>query len=311
MTLRCSPFARSAGLAPAGTAPSRTSFLVLEVPGPWPSDIGGAPGLEPLVAAIDDACADGRPWRLQAVVPEAPPEVRVIGYELPIGGEASYTRRELTGSADETLHAAVAIVRGEDRSVPSTPTRIDDLLVCTHGRRDACCGSLGTTLAMELGHDLPAGTRIWRTSHTGGHRFAPTAIHLPTGTSWAWLDRELTERILRRSGPVADVIAHYRGRCTLATAAEQLVEAAAFAAAGWDWLGWSHEGTQHPDGDRWHVEIAYEAPTGPGRWTAEVVEVGRDLVPGCGNEPSGKSTPRLEIVAGSLHRHDGVGSALP
>ncbi len=311
MTLRCSPATRSLGLAPAGSAPTRTSFLVLEVPGPWPSDISAAPGLEPLVAAIDDACADGRPWRLQAVVPQAPPEVRVIGYELPIEGEASYTRRELTGSADDALDAAVAVVRGEDGSVPTSTAAVDDLLVCTHGRRDACCGSLGTTLAMQLGHDIPAGTRTWRTSHTGGHRFAPTAIHLPTGTSWAWLDPEITERVLRRTGPVADVIGHYRGRCTLATPAEQLVETAAFEAVGWEWLGWSHAGTQHHDGERWAVEIAYEAPTGPGRWTAQVIEVGRDQVPGCGDEASTKTTPRLEIVSGSLRRDDESRSAPP
>ncbi len=311
MTLRCSPAARSLGLAPAGTAPTRTSFLVLGVPGPWPSDIGAAPGLEPLVAAIDEARADGRPWRLQAVVPESPDVVRVIGYELPTSAQASYSRRELTGSAGDALDAAVALVRGEDLRTPVDASTTDDLLVCTHGRRDACCGALGTTLALELDHDLPASTRTWRTSHTGGHRFAPTAIHLPTGTSWAWLDRELTEQILRRSGRVTDVIGHYRGRCTLATAAEQVVEAAAFEAVGWDWLSWPHTGAQQRHDDRWDVEIAYEAPSGRGRWTAQVVEVGRDAVPGCGDEPSGKTTPRLEIVDGSLHRHAGVGSALP
>ena len=284
---------------------------MLEVPGPWPSDISAAPGLEPLVTAIDEACADGRPWRLQAVVPEAPLHGHVIGYQLPGAGEASYSKRERTGSADDLLDAAVAMVGGEDRGSPEETSTTDDLLVCTHGRRDACCGSLGTTLALELRRDLATSTRTWRTSHTGGHRFAPTAIHLPTGTSWAWLDRVVTEKILQRSGRVADVIGHYRGRCTLATAAEQLVEAAAFEAVGWDWLNWPHTGAQHRDGDRWDVEIAYDAPTGLGHWTAQVVEVGRDPVPGCGTEPGGKTTPRLEIVAGSLHRHEGAGSALP
>ena len=311
MTLRCSPAARSLGLAPAGTAPTRTSFLVLGVPGPWPSDIATAPGLEPLVAAIDEACADGRPWRLQAVVPESPDVVRVIGYELPTSGSGLL----LPSGADRDQPATPSTPpwpwSAARTSVPVDASTTDDLLVCTHGRRDACCGALGTTLALELDHDLPASTRTWRTSHTGGHRFAPTAIHLPTGTSWAWLDRELTEQILRRSGRVADVIGHYRGRCTLATAAEQVVEAAAFDAVGWDWLSWPHTGAQHREDDRWDVEIAYEAPSGRGRWTAQVVEVGRDAVPGCGDEPSGKTTPRLEIVDGSLRRHEGVGSALP
>ena len=48
------------------------------------------------------------------------------------------------------------------------------LLVCTHGGRDRCCGSDGTRLFQAL--FPPPGVRVWRTSHTAGHRFAPTAI---------------------------------------------------------------------------------------------------------------------------------------
>ena len=51
--------------------------------------------------------------------------------------------------------------------------RVTDVLVCTHGTRDTCCGSLGT----RLWRDLDAGgATVRRTSHTGGHRFAPTAV---------------------------------------------------------------------------------------------------------------------------------------
>lgn len=50
------------------------------------------------------------------------------------------------------------------------------LLVCTHGSRDACCGSLGPKLAARLGQDH----QVWEVSHLGGHRFAPTLWHLPS-----------------------------------------------------------------------------------------------------------------------------------
>ena len=65
------------------------------------------------------------------------------------------------------------------------------VLVCTHGVRDTCCGAQGTRLAAAL-PGLGAGVRSWRTSHTGGHRFAPTALVLPEGTAWAYLDLEVT-----------------------------------------------------------------------------------------------------------------------
>ena len=47
----------------------------------------------------------------------------------------------------------------------------DRLLICTHGSRDRCCGSLGVKLARCL---REAGADVWEVSHIGGHRFAPT-----------------------------------------------------------------------------------------------------------------------------------------
>ena len=63
---------------------------------------------------------------------------------------------------------------------------------------DRCCGSLGTALAQELLADplqLGDDVRVWRTSHTGGHRFAPTALVLPQGT---------VVGLLRRAGACQD-----------------------------------------------------------------------------------------------------------
>lgn len=60
----------------------------------------------------------------------------------------------------------------------------EKFLVCTHGSRDICCGSLGPRLAQALraaGHQ-----EVWEVSHIGGHRFAPTLWHLP---SWRFYGR--------------------------------------------------------------------------------------------------------------------------
>src|SRR5205823_6194194 len=95
------------------------------------------------------------------------------------------------------------------------PTGVD-LFVCTHGRRDVCCGTDGTALWRRLSAPKSAGglgdvVRLWRTSHTGGHRFAPTGAVFPSGQYWAWLDPGLVRAVLGREGPVADVVPHYRG----------------------------------------------------------------------------------------------------
>lgn len=53
------------------------------------------------------------------------------------------------------------------------------VLVCTHGSRDRCCGVLGGFIFAQLKRHLPDTT--WQVSHLGGHRFAPTTLCLPLG----------------------------------------------------------------------------------------------------------------------------------
>ena len=57
--------------------------------------------------------------------------------------------------------------------------RIDGplLLVCTHGKRDKCCAVFGRPVADEL--TAKYGQMVWESSHTKGHRFAPSMILLP------------------------------------------------------------------------------------------------------------------------------------
>ncbi|NJN84854.1 MAG: sucrase ferredoxin [Caldilineaceae bacterium] len=52
-------------------------------------------------------------------------------------------------------------------------------LVCTNGRRDLCCAKFGLPVYAAMAEYATAQT--WRTSHIGGHRFAPTLVALPHG----------------------------------------------------------------------------------------------------------------------------------
>jgi len=53
------------------------------------------------------------------------------------------------------------------------------LLVCNHGSRDRCCGTLGGLVFAKLHRERP--DWVWQSSHLGGHRFAPVALSLPDG----------------------------------------------------------------------------------------------------------------------------------
>lgn len=83
-----------------------------------------------------------------------------------------------------------------DLSNPATlagATRVDGpvALVCTHGKRDVCCALKGrptaALLAAHAANATATSARVFETSHTGGHRFAPAVIMLPWGLTYGRL----------------------------------------------------------------------------------------------------------------------------
>ena len=52
-------------------------------------------------------------------------------------------------------------------------------LVCTNGKRDACCALRGRALVGALAAEH--GERVWECTHLGGHRFAGNLVCLPDG----------------------------------------------------------------------------------------------------------------------------------
>lgn len=223
----CSSWARDQKLDPIGTAGCYRGYLLLEWPLPWPRDLSEDPALEPVVSLVR---REG--LRLQGLVPASGGgSRRIIAYRWPDGGGARFERTELVVGPRDVIVVALAILDEQPCSEETT-----DVLVCTHGRRDRCCGSLGTALAQELLADhrqLGDDVRLWRTSHTGGHRFAATALVLPQGTAWAFCDKDTLVRIVHRIGPVGDLLPRYRGCAGMASPAVQALERAVAREVGW------------------------------------------------------------------------------
>ncbi|MEL7332964.1 MAG: sucrase ferredoxin, partial [Cyanobacteria bacterium J06560_2] len=118
-------------------------------------------------------------------------------------------------------------------------THIKDVLVCTHGMRDKCCARFGQPFfkAAERLETKPAfkDVRVWRVSHIGGHRFAPTAIVLPEGRYYAHLTLAALRALLTRSGEVSQLQPMYRGWGLLPKSL-QVVERQLLLQIGWPWL---------------------------------------------------------------------------
>lgn len=287
--LRCSSWTRSQGVDPVGTAGSYAGFLLVEWPLPWPRDISEIPQLQEVARAAKAANV-----RLQGVVPQGdlaltvglylwnPSAARFEGVEAPAGSSPAKT--------------ALALLSG-DRPPGTHPIEVVDVLVCGHGRRDRCCGSLGTSLEIELraGGPMEASreVRLRRTSHTGGHRFAPTAIVFPEGSSWAFLEADLLRSIVNRTADIDSVLAKYRGCSGWPSPAIQAVERGVLGSIGWDLFDAPRRASDDGNGN---VTFSVDHAGGSRTWKAKVV-AGRTLpVPTCGEALTGNEKTETEML---------------
>jgi hypothetical protein len=295
---RCSAWIREQEVDPIGSAGSFSGYLLLEWPLPWPRDLSEISDLAPVHAALA-----GSGLRLQGLVPLFGDEEarRVIRYTPTAGpGFGGYERAERIVTLERVVDTAVELALGAPGEPDWARAAVThDVLVCTHGSRDTCCGAQGTALVMELSADparFGGAIRLWRTSHTGGHRFAPTAIFLPQGTMWASMDTDAMRRIVAREGPLDDLLPRYRGCPGMASPAIQAIEREAFAEVGWDWLRWHRVGEHLDDG---RVRVTGTSPTGEEAWWEGAVELRRDVpVPDCGRPiaEAKKSEAELAVV---------------
>jgi len=282
---RCAEWAREVDLDPSGTAPTADVFVLVEHPLPWPHDIGA----DPCLAAVEEAAsaaADGRRVRVQAVaVDPAAVTRRVVVFTATRSPFSGYGRAEGLALAAGVPELARALVVAP---LSQPEQRVTDILVCTHGARDTCCGSLGTRLWQEARRD---DLRVWRTSHTGGHRFAPTAITFPDGNYWAFLTPDVLGGIVDRSLDPSVAAAHLRG-CAAFSPAVQVADRAGLEAQGWNWLASDRFGEER-SGAR--VELCFQTPEGVrGGYDVCLGDGRRMPVPDCGNDPATASKSQIE-----------------
>ncbi len=293
---RCSVLSRRADEPLAGSAPRARAWLVLEQSGPYgfsalteshlpepvraafgdlPKDSGTTVALARRVGRHADAHAasDGRRFWFAHV---APGGVRMRAGAL---DDSELLRPDLT----EVLAAAS---HGE---LPPWGERSDEplLLLCTNSRRDVCCALEGRPVAESLAADPEYSSRVLEVSHLGGHRFAPTALLLPSGHAFGRLDPQSARAVLDAAA-VGDLgpVDHHRGRTSLAQPA-QSAETATRAAegiaalddldalrrvdgrvvpAGLRWSGddgVAEVEVRHRDGRAWHVSVVRETLPDP------------------------------------------------
>ncbi len=306
--LHCAQQARDQQLEPVGTALSLAGLVLVERALPWPRDVSEDPVLGP--AALAGSAVDARAIRPFAIVP---PEGRdsapgndlttVISYQRRGTLATPFSKTVYRVSSEQAGGLAETLAKGADPTHPTQADGLDrdDLLICTHGSRDRCCGNLGTTLHRAVSARW-SHLDVHRASHTGGHRFAPTAILLPTGTCWGHLDDETLDAIITRRVPFVELLPYFRGSIAMPGPAAQVAEAAVAARVGWSLFDAPRQvfAVAEPTVDQ---TGRFEIATGDRNWTITVEHTGFTPQPLCMSPiaEATKSDPRFAVTTVDQH----------
>jgi hypothetical protein len=180
MPFRCAAASLEREEPAVGSASTVRAFLLVENAGPW-----GVDALRD--ARLPEAVKDGLRTRASRA------GVRVLLVRRHRGARSGPGLRVFAAWADaaspwlETTTVAEPEVLldvdiealGRGRSPGLTRTDRPVFCVCTHGRHDSCCASLGRPTATALTASHPQET--WDVSHIGGDRFAANVLVLPEG----------------------------------------------------------------------------------------------------------------------------------
>ncbi|MBJ6364030.1 sucrase ferredoxin [Paenibacillus roseus] len=295
----CASISQAMGENPIGTAGGQHHYLLVEVPLPWTDNITESSKFPNGMNDVLKKCmAQGLQFRFLAIWSEfnSPPPgyTRVIEYRQPAGEMVPYVKREYLLPTEQVADLAEALLASGSVDQYHTWQQPDqgirDILVCTHGTHDLCCGKFGYPIYRELGEAFASSPdtklRAWRVSHIGGHRFAPTLIDFPEGRFWAHVTSEVLGAIVRREGATVDIIRHYRGVSGIG-AFGQVAERELFASKGWSWLQYAKTMVIQSQSDTGAVvQITYRSPDGSDYGTSEfeVYVEGTVKTGGCGHD---------------------------
>lgn len=188
-----------------GTAPDAGFWVALEQSGPWGAKAFTQSGLDPELGARLEAMVAAAGGRLLLVRDPLDHDARPGPRRLLVGGGPvaqpwlGATTVEQPEDLVALLETALDPSAGSDSLVGA---RLPDwllpclpvLLVCSNGKRDTCCAVNGGRLARTMATRRPG--RVWECTHLGGHRFATTALVLPSRQVMARVDEELAEQAL-------------------------------------------------------------------------------------------------------------------
>lgn len=229
----CSVLSRELDEPLAGTGAVAGAWLLVEQPGPWGRAAVTASRLDPALGAELEGRTAGTAVRLALIRrvedhhDHEPPHRR--WYAASTHPRRTWLATGVVVYPTDLLKIDFAALdAGDRRAVAGLEHEFVDaplLGVCTNGKRDACCATLGRRVAVAVeavvgaaaGQEIPA---VWEITHLGGHRFAPTAVVLPSGYSYGRLDAASATRLLADARQGRMAVQGCRGRSTWSRAGQ-------------------------------------------------------------------------------------------
>lgn len=242
---RCASHARAIEVDPVGTALAVELAITVELPLPWPKPVFAHPdldGLRPTMSLGNDRA------RILASVPTTGDARAIRVWRR----TADHTVAVTVDRGDRTPAEAIEVLAAHGIETFARAFGADvagatpAILICTQGSHDVCCGSEGGRLADAALRHWPDGA-VHRVSHTGGHKFAPTALTVPDGRMWAFLREDDLAGLASGDADVGELAPRCRGWWGADTGAAQAAERAVWAETG-----------RHEPGRR--VEAVHGAP---------------------------------------------------
>ena len=256
-----------------GTATNYQTYILVECPTPWVYEAFNSKwvpdNLRSLVEEIQNAKLPILFLLIANDESHKEQETTLLIYQQQEGLSQGYRKREfklpniekVAGVVSKWLTGATV-----DYEIESSITR--DILICTHGSHDQCCARYGNPFyfySQNTIADLQLNqTRIWKSSHFGGHRFAPTAIDFPQGRYYGLLDQDTFKSILTHTGDIQCLDKVYRGWGILPNPL-QILEKELMLRLGWDWFNYQVTGKilkKSLDNQTILGELSFEQPSG-------------------------------------------------
>jgi hypothetical protein len=201
--MRCTALAEQLGEPMMGTVDQRVRWLLVEDRSAWDSH-----AVRDVLGARFEAHAKERGLRVLLVRRrEGPPEVDAVRRVFLVDTVNRSIASRTIGDLAELDVDEMAGARPDDfgESVGAAM-----FLVCTNGRRDACCALRGRAVMAAL-----ASEDAWECTHLGGHRFAGNLVCLPDGIIYGRVTAADAPRLAAAYHEGRLDLEHLRGRSML------------------------------------------------------------------------------------------------